>query len=154
MAVFLRFNSFERIISHFQQLAEGVKNAVRDTARILIIRTERLAKKRVRSTTRKPNMGKGNYFRSIKSSFKEEEGSFILKLESNSPVAEIIEFGSRPHIIRAKGNKLLFWPRAKHPVKQIKHPGTPAFRVLGEATEEVGEDTAKIFESVLKRKFN
>lgn len=154
MAIFLRFDSFEKISTHFQQLAKGVKNAVRDTARTLIIRAERLAKDRVRSTTRKPNMGQGNYFRSIKSSFIDGQGSFTSKLESNSPVAKIIEFGSRPHIIRPKGNKLLYWPGAKHPVKQIKHPGTPAFRVLGEATEEAGEDTGKIFESVLKRKFN
>ncbi len=154
MAFSIHFESFEKISNHYRQLAEGVKNVVRDTARTLIIRAERLAKERVRSTTRKPKMGKGKYFRSIESSFIDGEGAFTLKLESNSPVAKIIEFGSRPHIIRPKGNKLLFWPGAKHPVKQIKHPGTPAFRVLGEAAEEAGEDTAKIFESVLKRKFN
>lgn len=152
MAIFLRFDSFEKIEAHFQQLSQGFKNVVRDTARALILRAERLAKERVRSTTRKPNMGKGNYFRSIKSSFL--DGSFTGKLESNSSVAEIIEFGSRPHIIRPKGNKLLFWPGAKHPVKEIKHPGTPAFRVLGEATEEAAEEFGKIFESALKREFN
>ncbi|MBC8287649.1 MAG: hypothetical protein H8E42_09290 [Nitrospinae bacterium] len=127
-----------------------MKEATRETARTLMLNAERLAKDRVRSPSRKPNMGKGNYFRSIKSEF--QDGGFSGKLESNSPIAGIIEFGSRPHIIR--GNKLLFWPGAKHPVKEVKHPGTPAFRVLGDATEEAAEDTGKIFESALKRKFN
>ena len=97
-------------------------------------------------------MGKGNYFRSINSKFLDGDGLFTGKLESNSPVAGIIEFGSRPHIIR--GKKLLFWPGAKYPVKEVKHPGTPAFRLLGDATEEVVEDTLNIFESALKRKFD
>jgi hypothetical protein len=99
-------------------------------------------------------MGKGKYFRSIKSQFLDGDGAFTGKLESNSSVAGIMEFGSRPHIIRPKDNKLLFWPGAKHPVKEVKHPGTPAFRDLGEATEEAAENVGKIFETVLKEKIN
>ena len=154
MAIFIRFDSFEKIKQHFRNLSQGMKEATRDTARALIVRAERLAKDRVRSTSRKPQMGKGNYFRSIKSDFLDGDGSFTGKLESNSPVAGILEFGSRPHIIRPKGNKLLFWPGAKHPVKEVKHPGTAAFRVLGDATQEAVEDIGKIFDSALKRKFN
>lgn len=148
----IRFESFEKIKAHFLHLSQSVKEATRETARTLIVRAEGLAKDRVRSTTRKPDMGKGNYFRSIKSDFL--DGSFTGKLQSNSPVAGIIEFGSRPHIIRPKGNNFLFWPGAKHPVQEVKHPGTPAFRVLGEATKEAAEDVENIFESALKRKFN
>lgn len=151
MAILLRFDSFKRLETHLKQLAVGFKSAVHDTARALILRAERLAKERVRSATRKPKMGKGHYFRSIKSSFL--EGSFTGKLETDSSVAGIIEFGSRPHIIRSGKNKSLFWPGAKHPVKEIKHPGTPAFRVLGKATEESAEDIGKALEFALKRKF-
>ncbi len=154
MTISIRFDSFEKIKTRFLRLSQGVKEATRETAHALMLRAEHLAKARVRSTTRKPNMGKGNYFRSIKSDFLDGDGSFTSKLESNSPVADIIEFGSRPHMIRPKGNKLLFWPGAKHPVKEVKHPGTPAFRVLGEATEEAAEETGKIFQTALKRKFN
>jgi hypothetical protein len=154
MSISVRFESFAKIKKHFVHLSQGMKEVARETARTLIFRAERLAKERVRSTTQKHNMGKGNYFRSIKSEFLSGDGSFTGKLQSNSPVAGIIEFGSRPHIIRPKGNKLLFWPGAKHPAKEVKHPGTPAFRVLGSATEEAVEDTQDIFESVLKRKFN
>ena len=154
MALLVHFDSFIKVKAHLLSLSKGVKEATRDTARTLIARAERLAKSRVRATTRKPDMGKGNYFRSIKSGFLESGGSFTGKLESDSPVAGIIEFGSQPHIIRPRGNKLLFWPGAKYPVKEVKHPGTPAFRGLGDATEEAAAETGKVFESAVKRKFN
>ncbi|MBT3921569.1 MAG: hypothetical protein HOF21_03240 [Nitrospina sp.] len=154
MAFFARFDSFEKIKKHFLNLSQGMKEARRDTARTLTARAESLARERVKSSSQKPQMGKGSYFRSIKSNFLDGDGSFSGKLESNSPVARILEFGSRPHIIRPKGNKLLFWPGAKHPAKEVRHPGTPAFRVLGDATEEAVADTGKIFESALKQKFN
>lgn len=154
MALIVRFDSFKKIKSHLLKLSQSMKAATRDTARALIVRAERLAKVRVQSPSQKPNMRKGNYFRSIESQFLGGDGFFTGKLESKSPVAGIIEFGSRPHIIRPKGNKLLFWPGAKFPLKEVKHPGTPAFRVLGSATEEAAEETANIFESAVKRKFN
>ncbi|MBT5551701.1 MAG: hypothetical protein HOJ79_14620 [Nitrospina sp.] len=154
MSISIRFDSVEKIKTHLLILSQGMKEATRDTARALIVRAENLAKGRVRSPSRKPKMGKGNYFRSIKFQFLDGDGAFTGKLESNSSVAAIMEFGSRPHIIRPKGNKLLFWPGANHPVKEVKHPGTPAFEVLGEATEEAVEDTSKILERALARKFN
>ena len=49
---------------------------------------------------------------------------------------------------------MLFWPGAKHPVKEVKHPGTPAFQVLGEATERATDEVGRIFELALKRKIN
>jgi hypothetical protein len=154
MAISIRFDSFEKIKAHLLKMSQGVKEATRETARSLIRHSERLAKGRIQSKSRRPQMGKGNYFRSIKTDFLAGDGSFTGKLESNSPVAGIIEFGSRPHIIRPKDNKTLFWPGAKFPVKEVKHPGTPAFRVLGDATEEAVEDIGNILETGLKRKFN
>ncbi len=150
MTISVRFDSFKKIKEHFLRLSQGMKEATRDTAKTLIVRAERLAKERIKSPSRKPNMGKGNYFRSIRSDFIAGDGSFTGKLKSNSPVAGILEFGSRPHIIR--GNKLLFWPGAKHPTKEVKHPGTPAFRVLGDATEEAVVDMDKVFAAAIKRK--
>ena len=35
-----------------------------------------------------------------------------------------LEYGTPPHIIRAKNKKALFWKGAEHPVKQVNHPGT------------------------------
>jgi hypothetical protein len=153
MSLFFKFDSFEKIKKLFKDLSTGMKNATRETGRLLINEAEQLAKDRVRSPSRKPGKGSGPYFQSIHSSFKGGKVSFTGSLESDSPIAGVIEFGSRPHIIRPKNNKLLFWPGARHPVKEVKHPGTPAFRVLGDAVEEASLQTGEIFEKALKKQF-
>lgn len=50
---------------------------------------------------------------------------------------------TRPHIIKAKNGKALHWPGARHPVKQVNHPGSkiPArpyfpFRSNGQPTRD------------------
>jgi len=57
----------------------------------------------------------------------------IVALDGNSvtvgtdrPYAGAHQFGSRPHVIRAKNKRALFWPGASHPVRQVNHPGLPA----------------------------
>lgn len=45
---------------------------------------------------------------------------------SNVKYGIVIEKGSKPHVIRAKNKKALYWKGASHPVKQVKHPGTKA----------------------------
>lgn len=37
-----------------------------------------------------------------------------------------VEYGTRPHIIRPRSKRALWWPSADHPVKQVYHPGTKA----------------------------
>ncbi len=49
----------------------------------------------------------------------------------------ILEEGSKPHIIRPKNKKALYWKGASHPVKAVKHPGTKPRAVV--------EPTAKIY---------
>lgn len=55
-------------------------------------------------------------------------------------LAAIHQLGTGPFVIRPKNGKFLFWKGAKHPVKQVNHPGIPArpffpFHASGEATE-------------------
>ena len=45
---------------------------------------------------------------------------------SNVKYAIIVEKGSRPHIIRPKNKKALYWEGAKRPVKLVNHPGSKA----------------------------
>lgn len=37
-----------------------------------------------------------------------------------------VEYGSPKHVITPKNKKALSWPGARHPVKLVNHPGTPA----------------------------
>ena len=45
---------------------------------------------------------------------------------SNIKYAPGVEYGTKAHIIRAKNKKALYWKGAKHPVKQVNHPGSKA----------------------------
>lgn len=48
---------------------------------------------------------------------------------------EILEEGSRPHIIRPKNKKALYWSGAAHPVKEVHHPGTTGDPALQKSLE-------------------
>lgn len=153
MSTIVYFKSFEKIKKWFENLSVVLKKNARDTGRQLTHEAEKLAKERVRSPNIKPGKGEGVYFQSIQSGFKEGTFSFLGSLKSDFPVAGIIEFGSRPHIIRSKNNKNLFWPGAKHPVKKVKHPGTPAYRVLGNAVEDAARELEIKFNHEIKKQF-
>jgi len=150
MSTIIKFESIEIIKIWFKNLSFSMKEAVRDTSRVLTLDAEKIAKERVRSPKRKPGKRAGDYHNSIHSEFNDGSVSFIGNLKSDSPIAGVIEFGSRPHIIRPRYKKSLFWPEAKHPVKKVNHPGTPPFRVLGDAVEDAGLQTKVKFEQVLK----
>ncbi|MBC8284363.1 MAG: hypothetical protein H8E32_11165 [Nitrospinae bacterium] len=153
MSITLQFESFEKLIIWLKNLSVGMKYVARDIGQLLTQEAEELAKDRVRSSSRKPGKGTGAYFQSIHSEFKDGTVSFSGNLKSDSPIAGIIEFGSPPHIIRARGDKLLFWPGAGHPVKEVKHPGTPPFRVLGDAVEEAALKTKEKINEAIKKQF-
>ena len=45
---------------------------------------------------------------------------------SNVKYAIIVEKGSKPHIIRPKNKKALYWKGASRPIKLVNHPGSRA----------------------------
>jgi hypothetical protein len=47
----------------------------------------------------------------------------------------ILEEGSKPHIIKPKNKKALYWRGAAHPVKQVNHPGTKGNPIIGPTIE-------------------
>ena len=55
---------------------------------------------------------------------------------SNIKYAPMVEKGTKAHIIRAKNKKALYWKGAKHPVKQVNHPGSKAKPYLIPAFEK------------------
>lgn len=44
----------------------------------------------------------------------------------SAPYWHFVEYGTEPHVIRPRTKKALWWPGAHHPVKMVRHPGTPA----------------------------
>ena len=69
---------------------------------------------------------------------------------SNIKYARIVEEGTRPHTIRAKGKKALYWKGAKHPIKSVRHPGSKAKPYLIPAFEKEKEVVVKDIEKIIK----
>ena len=69
---------------------------------------------------------------------------------SNIKYARGVEEGTRPHIIRAKNKKALYWKGARHPVKSVRHPGSRAKPFLIPAFEKEKEVLIRDLEKVIK----
>ncbi|MDD5762213.1 MAG: phage virion morphogenesis protein [bacterium] len=70
-------------------------------------------------------------------------GSDQVEVGTNVEYAAIHQFGgkTRPHKIKARPGKALFWPGASHPVASVNHPGSqiPARPFLGVSDEDKSE---------------
>lgn len=53
-------------------------------------------------------------------------GYAAVAVGTNLRYARFVEFGTRAHTIYPRNGKALFWPGARHPVRSVRHPGTPA----------------------------
>ena len=49
---------------------------------------------------------------------------FAIFLSHGVEYGGILETGSKPHIIKPKNKKALYWRGAAHPVRKVHHPGT------------------------------
>ncbi|MEU8334802.1 hypothetical protein [Micromonospora tulbaghiae] len=56
-----------------------------------------------------------------------------VRVVARAPHSLILERGSRPHAIEARNKQALHWRGARHPVKRVQHPGTPALHILRNA---------------------
>lgn len=61
--------------------------------------------------------------------------TYRISLSHGVEYGEILEEGSKPHIIRPKNKKALYWRGASHPVKQVNHPGTKGKPIIGPTIE-------------------
>ena len=57
-------------------------------------------------------------------------------VSTNTEYARFVEKGTKPHIIKPKEKKFLYWKGASHPVKQVNHPGSKAKPYMIPALEE------------------
>ena len=69
---------------------------------------------------------------------------------SNIKYARLVEEGTRPHTIKAKNKKALYWKGAKHPVKSVRHPGSKAKPYLIPAFEKEKEVLIKDLKKVIE----
>ena len=116
-------NKFSVIL---KELPDEIKNDVRKVVKNSAFNIERNAKSSASVKT-------GHLRRSISTKMGDMEATIHT---SNLKYAPMVEFGTRPHIIRAKNKKALYWKGASHPVKQVNHPGSKAKPYLIPAFEK------------------
>ncbi len=85
-----------------------------------------------------PHRKSGDYGRGFRKVRTRVRGMAAVQLINVSDHAAILEHGSRPHVIEARNKQALFWPGARHPVKRVNHPGTPAYHILRNALRAAG----------------
>ena len=69
---------------------------------------------------------------------------------SNLKYAPHVEYGTKAHIIRPKNKKVLYWKGAKHPVKQVNHPGSKAKPYLIPAFNQEKDQFLEKLKEVIK----
>ena len=69
---------------------------------------------------------------------------------SNIKYAPHVEYGTKAHIIRPKNKKALYWKGAKHPVKQVNHPGSKAKPFLIPAFDKEKDQFLEKLKEVIK----
>ena len=130
-------NKFSVIL---RELPDEIKNDVRKVVKNSAFNIERNAKSSASVKT-------GHLRRSISTKMGDMEATIHT---SNLKYAPMVEFGTRPHIIRAKNKKALYWKGASHPVKQVSHPGSKAKPYLIPAFEKEKDQFLEKLKEVIK----
>lgn len=104
------------VVKLSNEVEEDVKKVVKNSA----FNIERNAKSNL---TKNKSVATGHLRRGISTDVKGLEATIHT---SNIKYAPGVEYGTKAHIIRPKNKKFLYWKGAKHPVKQVNHPGSRA----------------------------
>ena len=130
-------NKFSVIL---RELPDEIKNDVRKVVKNSAFNIERNAKSSASVKT-------GHLKRSISTKMGDMEATIHT---SNLKYAPMVEFGTRPHIIRAKNKKALYWKGARHPVKSVRHPGSKAKPYLIPAFEKEKDQFLEKLKEVIR----
>ena len=130
-------NKFSVIL---RELPDEIKDNVRKVVKNSAFNIERSAKSSASVKT-------GHLKRSISTKMGDMEATIHT---SNLKYAPMVEFGTRPHIIRAKNKKALYWKGATHPVKQVNHPGSKAKPYLIPAFEKEKDQFLEKLKEVIR----
>ena len=113
-------NEIDKFAVELIKLSEESKGNVQKAVKKSAFNIESQAKKNLASNK---SVVTGHLSRSITTKMGDLEATIHT---SNVKYAVIVEKGSRPHVIRPKNKKALYWKGAKIPVKLVNHPGSKA----------------------------
>ena len=122
-------NEIDKFAVELIKLSEKSRDNVQKAIKKSAFNIESQAKKNLASNK---SVVTGHLRRSIATKMGDLEATIHT---SNVKYAVIVEKGSKAHVIRPKNKKALYWKGAKHPVKQVNHPGSKAKPYLEPAFE-------------------
>lgn len=65
-------------------------------------------------------------------------GNSRAEVGTEDPVGRYVVEGTRAHVIAPRDKKALFWAGARHPVREVHHPGTKANPFMQKAADKAG----------------
>lgn len=89
----------------------------------------------------------GNARQGIKGEYEGGLNQHNIYLAHSVSYGEILEDGSKPHVITPKNGKFLYWKGAAHPVKKVNHSGTKGFKTLKSV---LNDNKAKTIERIVR----
>jgi hypothetical protein len=85
-----------------------------------------------------PHRKTGDYGRAFRKERTRIRGMAAVQVVNDDPKSLWLEHGTRPHVIEARNAGALHWEGARHPVKKVNHPGTPALHIMRRALRAAG----------------
>ena len=144
-------------ISDLEKFVKGFGEETRkiaiEAAEDMVLEADRLAKEHARDKSRRPFLRTGRYLNSIHAEINKRDSQVTGKIASNVEYAGVLEHGSKPHVIIPRTRKALKFMVGGKAVfaKKVKHPGTPAFKVLTGAAEDVVKRSQDFVNKAMKR---
>lgn len=118
---------------------KGVKQTVSKSAM-------QIKRSAMQNLTKNKSVKTGNLRRSINENIRPYEA----EIKANTKYALGVEEGTKPHIIKPKRGKFLYWKGAPHPVKLVNHPGGKSKPYLIPAFEKESPIFLKNLEELIK----
>jgi len=155
MSFKIEITNVKELEKFYPRFTIGAKKVALEAAEDMVLEADKLAKDHARDKSRKPNLVTGRFFNSIHAEISRSPSSITGKIASNVNYAQALEEGSGPHIIFPRNKKALRFVIGGVAIfaKKVNHPGTPAFRVLGGAADQVVKDADKFVKVAWDREF-
>lgn len=135
----------QKLLGKLNQASPRIRRGLEDWAYLAGITLQKEAAIRAPRRT-------GNLARSIQF----ELTGMAVRVGSDDPIAKIMEFGSRPHVIQPRSKRVLRFQSGGQVrfSRKVNHPGTRAYRFLRGALEAKQDYLSRLARSMVTEQLN
>ena len=137
-------NEIDKLVIDLEQIGDDVKADVQKVLKNTGFKIEANAKANL---TRNRSVKTGHLRQGVTTDVGNME---VTVHTSNIKYSVMVEKGTKAHTIRPKSKKALYWRGAKHPVKEVNHPGSRAKPFLIPAFEKEKDNFIKEVKKVIR----